>query len=265
MGRKRELIRYAYWSDRRVRSIAEDNGIEVSRTLKTKLSVFKVPLTSTSLDLERESRTLYRTEIARRLEKAFAGTAVEDLSTPPPVRLAKGTGVVQFSHFVAPRPNQVVMNTRIQASDGTRAVVCLFGSKDNVARYVGPDDKCEAGWTSSEMWSVLNWLGSRCQADGSPRDDPQYLSVEAMKIATHQGTNDRFSDDPSQPWNRGYTFADASDSDWFAEIYSDVILDRDRWSLDEPVDRILVGAPLWIRTPGTRVRRYRDLRNRLGR
>jgi hypothetical protein len=28
-----------------------------------------------------------------------------------------------------------------------------------------------------------------------------------------------------------------------------VVLDKDRWSLREPVDRILVGAPLWVRTP----------------
>ena len=79
-----DLIRYAYWSNRRVRSIAEDNGIVVSRTPKAKLSVFKVPITSTSLDIELESRTLYRAEIARKIEKAFAGSLDHDFTKRSP-------------------------------------------------------------------------------------------------------------------------------------------------------------------------------------
>ncbi|MER6592108.1 hypothetical protein ABT214_09695 [Micromonospora purpureochromogenes] len=83
-----------------------------------------------------------------------------------------------------------------------------------------------------------------------------------MKIATDQGMNQDWQANPDQPWTRGFTFGDTSESDWFAEIYSDVVLDENRWDLEEPVDRILVGAPLWVRTPRKSVRRYRDYRKR---
>lgn len=84
--------------------------------------------------------------------------------------------------------------------------------------------------------------------------------MEAFKIATRQGTNTYYDEHPNQPWTRGFTFADASVAEWFAEVYSDVVLDKDRWDLDaDDVDRILVGAPLWVRSPRNAVRRYRDL------
>ena len=45
-------------------------------------------------------------------------------------------------------------------------------------------------------------------------------------------------------------------AEWFAEIYHDVELTKERWSfkpgvdMPEPVDRILIGAPLWVRSNG---------------
>jgi hypothetical protein len=83
-------------------------------------------------------------------------------------------------------------------------------------------------------------------------------------VATHQGMTGTDEEHAGKPWSRGFTFADVRDSEWFAEIYGDVVLTKERWHLDEPVDRILIGAPLWIRTPRmTNVRRYRDLRRQL--
>ncbi|WP_441172086.1 hypothetical protein [Micromonospora palomenae] len=73
-----------------------------------------------------------------------------------------------------------------------------------------------------------------------------------MKIAFDQGFTQESREAPGEPWRRGYTFGDAVDAEWFAEIYSDVVLDKDRWSLREPVDRILVGAPLWCGLHGRR-------------
>jgi hypothetical protein len=47
-------------------------------------------------------------------------------------------------------------------------------------------------------------------------------------------------------------------AEWFAEVYKDVVLDKDRWhfkpgatDIPEPVDRIVIGAPLWLRTIAT--------------
>ena len=46
-------------------------------------------------------------------------------------------------------------------------------------------------------------------------------------------------------------------AEWFAEVYKDVELDKDRRTfrrnfksasdIPEPVDRIVIGAPLWVR------------------
>lgn len=71
----------------------------------------------------------------------------------------------------------------------------------------------------------------------------------------------------NKPWTRGFTLGCADESEWFAQIFSDVVLDKDRWTfhsdggISPEVDRILIGAPLWVRTPGAHaVTRYRDLR-----
>ena len=260
MTERGSFTRYTYWSERRVTDLARDLEIKTDPGWKTKITVFKVPLLSTSIDLEGAPRTPHRNEIAARVERALGDLAVEDFVTPPPAKFAKGTGLVQFSHFISTEPGRVVLNARTQASDGTNVVICMFGSQDNVPGFVGVHDPGPAGWSSSAMFSIRDWLASRCSENGSQWDDPESISVEAMKIALDQGNNDEYQKNPDRPWTRGYTFGDASESEWLAEIYSDVRLDQDRWSLDDPVDRILVGAPVWVRSPRSSLRRYRDLR-----
>lgn len=256
-----EIVRYLYWSNRRIRSIADENEIDIDPRWKLKISGFRFPFMPT-IDLENAPRTLYHNEIATRIESAIGEHAIEDFVTPPRARFAKGVGRVEFSRFVTDRPDQVVLHTRTQASDGTRVAVCLFGSRDNVAGFLGPRDRQPDGWTSSASLAVAHWLATRCAENNSQWDDPESISVEALNIATYQGTNEVFDENPEQPWTRGFTFADADESEWFVEVYSDVVLTDGRWHLDDPVDRILIGAPLWIRAPRTSVRRYRDYRRR---
>lgn len=260
MTERGSFTRYTYWSERRVKNLARDLEIKTDPGWKTKITVFKVPLLSTSIDFEGAPRTPHRNEIAARVERALGDLAVEDFVTPPPAKFAKGTGLVQFSHLVSHEQGRVVLNIRTQASDGTRTAVCLFGSRDNIPGFVGVNDEHPSGWSSSAEPAVGAWLRSRCSDNKSQWDDPQSISVEAMTIATDQGNNHEYEANPESPWTRGFTFGDAPESEWLAEIYSDVVLDPDRWSLDDPVDRILVGAPVWVRTPQNNVRRYRDLR-----
>jgi len=43
-------------------------------------------------------------------------------------------------------------------------------------------------------------------------------------------------------------------AEWFAQVYKDVELDKNRWNLKpgvdipNPVDRIVIGIPLWVRS-----------------
>jgi hypothetical protein len=267
MGERGEVSRYAYWSDRAVRRVAQDMAVDIDPRWRTKLSVVKIPFAQVGFDLERPPRALFRNEIADRIERAIGDHAVEDFVTPPPVKFAKGIGSFVFSHFVCHERGRVVLHTIAASSDGARVGIALFGSRDNVPAWSGSNDPQEGGWTSSAMWGVRAWLQSECRVNNSQWDDPQAISMEALRIAKYQGDNTYYDEHRDEPWTRGFAFADASDAEWFAEIYSDVVLDKQRWDLDEDddVDRILVGAPLWVRTPRTGLRRYRDERKKFNR
>jgi hypothetical protein len=72
-----------------------------------------------------------------------------------------------------------------------------------------------------------------------------------MKIALHQGETGHTKNHKGKPWTRGFTIGNADDVEWFAVIYKDVALTKGRWDFDnedDNADRILIGAPLWIRT-----------------
>lgn len=262
MGERGGIGRYAYWSDRRIRGIASDNGIALERRLRWRAKLRIIPFVP-EFEIGQEAATLGRAEIARRLEVAIGDHAVEDFVTPPSVRFAKGTGRVSFAQFagVATVNDGVVVHTSVRSSTGDRVEVCLFGSLDNMRDYVVASDKTGGGWVSSAAEAIHLLVASRGTVNTSQWDDPESISVEALKIAQDQGISGRREEHEGKPWTRGYTLSHAEDSEWFAEIHTDVVLDKSRWRLDEDVDRILIGAPLWVRTPQPQaVTRYRWLR-----
>jgi hypothetical protein len=259
------LRRYAYWSDRRIRQIAVDNDLSLERRLRW-TSKIKIPFVG-ELEVGEDGRALRRNEIARRIEDVIGELAVADFVTPPPVRFAKGVGRISFSEFVGVYTVNagIVAHTSVSSSDGHRVEVCMFGSVDNMAGYAGAHDRTTGGWVSSAAPAVYAFLESCGTVNRSQWDDPESISVEALKIATRQGITP--GSEHGKPWTRGFTLSHADDSEWVAEIYTDVVLDKSRWSFDwdfdEPVDRIMIGAPLWIRTPGAQsITRYHSLRAR---
>jgi hypothetical protein len=71
---------------------------------------------------------------------------------------------------------------------------------------------------------------------------------------SRQGTNRQWEENDGKPWTRGFTLGQARESEWCAEIYDDVVLDKSRlsfphWDPAYGVDRILIGAPQWVWTP----------------
>jgi hypothetical protein len=244
MGERGDFTRYSYWSDRRVRSIAEDGGIDLSPRWRSRLAV-SVPMLNSAVEFEREPRALYRNEIADRIERAIGDIAVEDFATPPKVRFAKGVGQVEFTHLVGCEPPRVVLGVRSVASDGTRVAVCLFGSRDNLAGFVGTETHYVGGGrATSSGSSISSWLVSGFSKDKAGPVNPQAVSFEAVDVAFGTGRASRR--DRERP---EYTFDEMADLEWFAEIYSDVLLDRGRWVEAASADRVLIGAPLWVRTP----------------
>lgn len=171
----------------------------------------------------------------------------------------------QRGNWTALLADDCVMQT--YSSTGVRVDVCLFGSLENTADYVGGSDQPPAGWSSSAARTIALYIQSRGTVNNSQWDDPESLAVEALKIATEQGVTGTWDEHQNKPWTRGFTFGHATESEWYAQIYNDVVLDKDRWTFNRDggispgVERILIGAPLWVRTPGAHaITRYRDLR-----
>jgi hypothetical protein len=66
------------------------------------------------------------------------------------------------------------------------------------------------------------------------------MAVEILRVINYVGMTGK------------YVFKRIASAEWFAEVYHDVELDKERWDLrqelPEPVDRIVIGAPLWVRS-----------------
>jgi len=272
MGELGAIRNYAYWGDRRIRELASSNSISLERRTNWKAKLGSVPFLG-SLEIVEQARISDRAEIAVRMETAIGALAVEDFVNPPSVEFAKGVSRVDFSQLSGVSSNRdgVVMHIQTQSSIGGRIDVCLFGSLNNTADYVGASDQPLTGWTSSAARAIDLYIRSHGTFNKSQWDDPESLAVEALKIATQQGMNEKWEENQDKPWMRGSTLGHADESEWFAQIYSDVVLDKDRWTfrpgdgIDQDVERILIGAPLWVRTPGQKsVTRYSELRRSIG-
>lgn len=254
------LGRYVYWSARRIEAFASENGIALGDGAGY---VVKTPGLSALPQVEWNipGRTRTRLEIARSVEDAVGHLVPGDFdAVAPPVQFARGTGTVEVAEFIAPYATTppIVLHTRIQTPEGRRVDVCLFGSMDNMAGF----QRCDAvheGWTSSAMLAIQELLDTRGRKNTSQWNDEQARAVEALKIALEQGTTPRDNGKGSQiPQLRGYTLGQGVDCEWWAEIYTDVELDPERWSFTgmlEGTGRIMVGAPLWVRAE--HITRYR--------
>ncbi|MFF8670704.1 DUF7019 family protein [Streptomyces sp. NPDC015242] len=258
---------YLYWSDRRVAAIASDNGINFKGRFNW--AVKAAPQGVGAEVSNKERGDLSRFETARKIEKALGAHAVVGFDTPPRARFAKGVGQVHMARFTAgpERDKGALFHIRTASVRGQQVDLVLFGSMDNfLGRVLRPEDAPETGWFSSAWYAIAELLESRGRENTSQWDDPESLSVEALKVALYQGSSDDQGEQDGQPWTRGYTLGHADDSEWFAQIYTDVVLTEGRWRLRGSMSgaqRILVGAPVWVRTASqASVTRYADLRSR---
>jgi hypothetical protein len=64
----------------------------------------------------------------------------------------------------------------------------------------------------------------------------------------------------NEPWKRSFTYGDVEDcAEWCAQVYLDVDLVEAGLGPEDGFRRILVGAPIWVRTPRLRaVRLYSE-------
>lgn len=139
---------------------------------------------------------------------------------------------------------------------------------DRTVRAVAEENGFEQGWTSSAAPAIGGLLASRGRENTSQWDDEPFRAVEALNIALHQGATGTDAEHTGRPETRGFTVGHTGDSRFFAEVYTDVVLDPQRWNLDGELagaERIIVGRPLWVRSMSpAAVVRYAELRNGTG-
>ncbi|MEU1077235.1 MULTISPECIES: hypothetical protein [unclassified Streptomyces] len=267
--------RYLYWSDRKIRAMAQDNGVALGKAwyptaVKTPGSIAGMPLPQIEYaHVSRQDQN--RREIAKRVTKAVGKQAVVTFGSPLPALFAQGVGHVNFARYVG-GPDQddgALLHVRTSSTSGERVDLVLFGSMDNLADF-RRSDALDTGWYSSAWLAVYELLETHGTQNTSQWDDPEDLSVEVLKIALDQGIT-REVDHVGRPWTRGYTLGHASECEWFAVIYSDVVLTPGRWNFPDGdstrgASRILIGAPVWVRTASPRsVVRYGQVRRNAAR
>jgi hypothetical protein len=248
MGELGAINRYLYWSDRRVRNITADNNIDVDDRWRLALRspAFKL---LPQAEVTKERRAVQRHEVALRVERAIGQRAVEDFVTPPPVAFAKGCGKVTFAEYTpwhvkkGAKRQAVIIHTRTESSSGCRVEICLFASIENCASYLPGSDAQAPMWSSSSTPFIEEFIANQGRKKAQLYDDDEEIAVEILRVFNNEGMINRFV------FNRN------ASADWFAEVYHDVELDKDRWhfrpgdtDVPEPVDRIVIGAPLWVRT-----------------
>lgn len=265
MRLERGRYKYLYWSDRAVSEILEGGANKrgtLSLTTPTFMNVApSVSWTSTE-------STLQRDRLARRVEKTLKRGILKD---PVLLRQAphiSGFGQIEFGEFVSPRGEPVgsLMFTRLRASDGTRTVVCLFGSLDNFAGYLTESGTASReGWTSSSAPYVREFLEGKCEHGvrmfGGNLESRPMLAHYVLQIASAQGIERR----PFAPWNRAFTYGDVQKSgEWLAEIYYDLSEDQvpendaeaKRWLFGRgSLDRVIIARPVWLR-----IKKQKDIR-----
>lgn len=250
MGELGTVRRYSYWSDRRVTDIAADNGIDIDlgRRWRLGLTLGLAP----RAEIAEERRTVQRHEVAVRAERAIGKLAVEDFVTPSPAKFAKGCGEVTFAAYTRwygakkrAKRKGVIVHTRTVSTNDCRVEIILFASIENCAGYLSSIEAEAPGWSASSTGAIEEFISHRGTREAAIYDDDESIAVEILRVINNEGMTGKF------------VFKRIPSAEWFAEVYHDVELDKDRWlfrpgdtDVPEPVDRIVIGAPLWIRSDG---------------
>jgi hypothetical protein len=270
MGELGGSVTYLYWSERRIQRLLSDNGILIS-TSSTKITSPSISGLIPTVEHTFNPPLQFRANIAAAIERAFGQTVVSNFDGEPGARYASGRGTLVFGEFIHDYPEHLQgINQRALAftscdydeTDKNSVAICLFGSMDNFADYVQTSGTpSENGWTSSAAPSIMNFLSGRW-TDAVTEPSREEIAIEALKVADSQGMSGGTMDPPLKGWRRGFTYGDIQDTaEWLAEVYLDVDLPSSGYRRTDGFRRIIVGAPIWIRTPRLRaIRLYSEYR-----
>ncbi|MFE4089218.1 hypothetical protein [Streptomyces sp. YIM B13502] len=239
----------------------DDNGIRLGSRIKTALNLGLAGNGVSLVGRDQENTTF---DVAEKLKKKLRKSVITDFSTPASGRLIQGAGhteVAEFQMWGYPqhrlRQRTAVIHTQAVTREG-RVDLCLFGSLKNLRGFAVPEEDPVGGWTSSAAPMIEEFIALRGAevSTGTGREfpfDEEQLAVEILKVALSQGIYADPSDHLGRPETRAYTMLGCDATEYVALIYRDVVLTAGRWDFRvepelEGVHRILIGAPLWMRT-----------------
>ncbi|MES4892004.1 hypothetical protein [Streptomyces sp. NPDC096012] len=263
--------RYVYWSERLVRAVIDDNGVQLDSRVKASL---KLGVAGGGLDLAGRDREKTTFEVAEKLKRKLRRSIVSDFDASGPLQLVQGASwveVAEFRRWGYPRhrlgQRTAVVHAWTVTRQGRRVDLCLFGGLKNLRGYTVPEEDPVRGWTSSAAPAIEELVASRGAAPSEAGGDAcsfdeEELAVDTLKMALSQGIYRHPDDHMGRPETRAFTVMGFDATEYAALIYKDVTLTPGRWDFDrEPemmgTSRILIGAPLWLRTtrPGS-IRTY---------
>jgi hypothetical protein len=246
-GELGKIHRYSYFSDRRTRNIAADNSINLEQRWLLDVKLPTLPSILPQTELIEQQQVLQRHDIARKLERSIGQIAVEDFSTPPPAQFAKGYTPVTLAAYTrwhaenGSERKGIIAHTSTTNPEGGRVEVCLFGSIEHCTDYLSAPNAAAPMWSSSSTWAIEEFIRNRGTTPAPVYDDDESIAVEIVRVFNNEGMTGK------------YVFKRLPTAEWFAEVYHDVELEKSRrdqrpsgdWP--HPIDRIIIGAPLWVR------------------
>lgn len=235
---KRPVYHYQYWSKRLTGELAGEVGINIRPRWLMNVSALTKGV---GIGAQQRDYSLRLDEVAAKLEASgvllpFAG-AEPSVRTPYFLSGSSQQMKLMLSWVGTTEHRGAVCYASLAVPDGLTTHLCFFGGIDNFIGYTAAQRQ-EADWASSAWAAIQELIDSRGAAN-SHQWDNEARAFEAAKWARDSGGG--------SPRN---VFEVLEYADWCAQIYADVIPTPGRWlgGWERETGRILVGAPLWIRT-----------------
>lgn len=253
MGELSGTQKYLYWSHRRALRLLEDSDVQIPESSQWKVATPSFRNVLPTIEHARGRSRTTKTELARIFQRSFGQRIVSDLSSPAPIEFASGIHPVMFGEFVSPDgvPQRALIYVRVPVENSEPVAVCLFGSLEHYAEFVIEAGAERGGWTASSAVDIERFLTTGQFEDGVICDSQEDIAREAVKVCCYQGETGPGLD-TRKGYNRNFTYGESDFCEWCAEIFFDVDLSIDELGSECGHSRVLVGAPLWVRTPSLR-------------